>query len=98
MGPTRPFCWRALGTLPFGPWNATRGQDLRQLRAMSPTMTRLVDGGEGACDRDHTEGGVMAEWLQETEGKTVFEGDVLKLQKREAASGPRGKRVWDQYD
>ena len=38
------------------------------------------------------------EWLEETEGKTVFKGDVLRLQKRQVASGPRGERMWDSYD
>ena len=38
------------------------------------------------------------EWLEETEGKTVFEGDVLRLQKRQVACGPRGERTWDSYD
>jgi len=41
---------------------------------------------------------LMAEWLQETEGKTIFEGDVLRLQERQVATGPSGERIWDAYD
>jgi len=33
-----------------------------------------------------------------TDGKTIFERDLLRLQKRQVASGSRGDRVCDSYD
>jgi hypothetical protein len=39
----------------------------------------------------------VAEWLQETHGKTIFEGDVLRI--GEPRAGPRGERAWGvEYD
>jgi hypothetical protein len=39
----------------------------------------------------------MVEWLHETEGNTVFEGDVLR--KGEPRTGPNGEKAWGiEYD